>query len=129
MRTDIIPYFTYFLALQKCRKQDQYTIHGLWVDYTRSSYPEFCNTEKFDVNELSPIISELNIYWKSCYSKSDSLWKHEWLKHATCFEHHLELFTYFNKTLSLYHEYSDVIKKECHQKDCMIKIPHYKIDL
>ena len=122
MLFNIIPYFTYFLALQKCTPNSNYTIHGLWIDYYRGGYPQNCNlSNKFYLNQLEPIKKDLNSYWYSCSDNSESFWKHEWLKHGTCFYPKLNVFNYFNKTLNLF--FINQIKiKDCKYKNCLIPI-------
>lgn len=122
----LIPYYTYFLAIQKCNKNSNHTIHGLWIDYTKGGYPEFCNITRFDVNELNGIKKDLDKFWPSCYDKNEGLWEHEWQKHGTCFNTKMSLFFYFNKTLELYKTNIDKVYS-CNQKECLIPIEY--IDL
>jgi len=117
----LIEYYTYFLAIQKCKNNKNYTIHGLWIDYATSGYPEFCNRTKFDANELSHIKNDLNIYWPSCYGKSEGLWEHEWQKHGTCFNTNMTLKFYFEKTIDLYKKKNEKVSL-CKKKECLIPI-------
>lgn len=117
----LIPYYTYFLAIQKCNKQSNYTIHGLWIDYYNRSYPQFCNNLPFNLNELKHLRNDLDVKWKSCYGNkeaSEEFWKHEWDKHGTCFYPKMNLTYYFSKTLELFN------KKYyfCDKKECLIEI-------
>ena len=120
----VIKYFTYLLALQKCHKNSDYTIHGLWIDYSKGGYPAFCKNTPYNEHALQPIKADLHKYWPSCYKCStpdcdSSLWKHEWKKHATCFHQNISAIDYFNTTLNLYHK----LKGECDnsaKKDCYI---------
>ena len=98
----LISYYTYFLAVQKCHKFDDYTIHGLWIDYYNRSYPQFCSNSPFDLSKLNKYRNDLDINWKSCYGNSETLWEHEWYKHGTCFYPQMNLNYYFNKTLELF---------------------------
>ncbi len=117
--TSLIPYFTYYLALQKCHHNSNYTLHGLWIDYSKGGYPQFCNNTAFDPNELLPIYKNLNRYWGSCYGSNEGLWEHEWKKHGTCFSPAFSLKEYFNKTLHLYFKTNT---HNCQHKDCLIAI-------
>jgi ribonuclease I len=124
MRKDLINYFTYYLALFKCNKNSEYTIHGLWIDYSRGGYPEFCNSDKFDIELLDPLRKNLDKYWGGCFGNSIDLWEHEWKKHGTCFYPRIEFTEYFNKTLNLF---LTVDKSKCKDKDCMILINYDQI--
>jgi ribonuclease T2 len=119
--TSLIEYYTYFLAVQKCHENSNYTIHGLWIDYNKGGYPEFCDLTKFDINELNNIRVELDKYWISCYDNNEKLWEHEWQKHGTCFNTNMSLFFYFNKTLELYKTKIDKVNL-CDKKECLIPI-------
>jgi ribonuclease T2 len=80
----------------------EFSIHGLWPEYNNKSYPSYCNhTAKFDLNKLRPLEMYLNDYWSSYEGSNPSFWKHEYLKHATCFPNVTEL-QFFNDTLNLY---------------------------
>lgn len=118
--------FVYLLAVQKCSKERPYTIHGLWVDYINGGYPEFCHKAEFSKEPLMEILPDLKMNWPSCYGGSDEgLWKHEFLKHATCMEKNLTEFDYFNKTLELFHKRKadGTFEKKCHNKhECKIEI-------
>jgi len=121
--TSLISYYTYFLAVQKCKKNDNYSIHGLWIDYNKGGYPVYCNmTDKFDIIELNEFKYELDEKWYSCYGKSETLWEHEWDKHGTCFYPKMNLKYYFNKTLELYNQKQDYMKEKCTEKECLIPI-------
>ena len=123
----LIPYFSYFLAIQKCHKESNYTIHGLWIDYERGGYPAFCNRTNFNVSELNDLRKDLDSYWPSCYGKSEGLWEHEWQKHGTCFNTNMTLHLYFEKTLELYkNKINDV--QSCHKKECLIPVDFIELD-
>lgn len=128
--TDLITFFTYLLALQKCPHSSDYTIHGLWIDYNKGGYPEFCRNIKYDENILSPLKSQLDTYWKSCYGShtNSDLWKHEWQKHGTCFNPDITLYDYFNNTLKLYSKYKTKFNQKCHGKrECFIYLDYFEI--
>lgn len=120
MTTALIRYFTYFLALQKCKNSSDYSIHGLWIDYAKGGYPEFCHRTNFNSSELTPINNRLNDIWKSCWGGNEGLWEHEWKKHGTCFEQNYTLIEYFNKTLNLYDE--NYPFKQCNKQECLIQV-------
>lgn len=126
--TSIISYFSYFLAIQKCHHNSNYTIHGLWIDFERGGYPQFCNKTVFNVNELDDIRQDLDSYWPSCYGNSEGLWEHEWEKHGTCFDKHMTLHHYFKQTLDIYKKKIDDVNS-CTKKECLIPIEFLEIGL
>ena len=119
----------YFLALQKCNKQSDWTIHGLWVDYKDGGFPQFCHKTKFNVDILTDIRDELDKKWPSCpgYGKNEGLWKHEFAKHASCFEHDLSELSYFNTTLQLYNLIDVDSLCKTKNRGCLISIKHSDI--
>lgn len=118
----LIRYYTYYLALQKCNMYSDYTIHGLWIDYTRGGYPQFCNAEPFDVEKLTSILPQMKEVWPSCYGDSGAFWEHEWKKHATCFPDAMSVVDYFNTTLQLYYTHSRNCARYLGTSDCMILV-------
>ena len=54
----------YYLSLIK-EKDNSWSIHGLWPQYSENKYPTFCKKVNFDINTLEPILSELNDKWYS----------------------------------------------------------------
>lgn len=126
--TDLIQFYTYFLAIQKCKKSSNYTIHGLWIDYHNRSYPQFCNmTDKFNLNELTELKDNLYKKWDGCYGNSEDLWEHEWDKHGTCFHPKMNLKYYFEKTLFLFDTKKDYIKEYCNTRECLIPIEYTEL--
>lgn len=125
--TSIIPYFSYFLAIQKCPHHSNHTIHGLWIDFQRGGYPEFCNKTIFNLDELHDLRKDLDTLWPSCYSKNEGLWEHEWKKHGTCFYPNISFHSYFKKTLELY---KNKIAKvhSCNKNECLIPIEFIELD-
>jgi ribonuclease I len=122
----LIRYYTYYLALQKCNTHSNYTIHGLWIDYTRGGYPQFCGHTPFELDKLNNMVSEMKRVWPSCYGDDGvGLWEHEWKKHGTCFPGTPSIVEYFNKTLELYKFHEHYFYKICTRKDCMIPVDVY----
>jgi ribonuclease I len=122
--TSVIPYYAYFLALQKCHSTSNYTIHGLWIDYKKGGYPEFCNRTTFNVTELHDIRRELDIHWPSCQGANQGLWEHEWKKHGTCFKS-MSLHSYFKTTVDIYKKKN--VNTICNKHDCLIPVEHVEI--
>ncbi len=137
-----VPYVD--LALQRCDRTSKWSIHGWWPEYNQTSYPQFCNKSKcqqFDIAQLQPIRSQLNMYWLSCQHtdeltdglnwntmilplSNDQFWKHEWCKHGTCFDDMQEL-DYFNHTLAAFKEAQSANMYDCCDKvsrwnECLI---------
>lgn len=118
----------YHLALQRCNKSSEFSIHGLWPDYIGGGYPQFCTKQRFDFKIIEPILDDLNHHWNSCSGKSRSFWAHEFQKHATCFEPPTTELEYFTNALAIYHKLKDdgTIAAKCHNKfSCMIELPNY----
>ena len=70
--------------------ETNFTIHGLWPQYTTTGYPEYCTTEPFDPN-IPVQIGETRMqqYWPNVQydinsPNYDNFWEHEWMKHGTC---------------------------------------------
>jgi ribonuclease T2 len=79
-----------------------FSIHGLWPEYNNNSYPSYCNSSAdFDVDKLEPIMDDLNKYWISYVGSNQNFWKHEYLKHATCYPEINEL-DFFDETMKIY---------------------------
>jgi len=82
-----------------------FTIHGLWPQYTTSGYPSSCTNEEFDMNAIKNIgMNNMIQKWPDVqYSLNntlyDSFWIHEWSKHGTCSG--LSQYDYFNEALKL----------------------------
>ena len=71
----------YYLSLIK-EPDDSFSIHGLWPQYSESSYPVYCRPVEFSLKALDPIINKLNKYWYSNRGPNDKFWKHEYEKHG-----------------------------------------------
>lgn len=104
-------YTFYELAVQTwCSEKP--LIHGLWPDYTHSTYPAFCGGPAFDLDLLkqSTVYDKIAEYWQDCTpEETAALWEHEWSKHGTCvsIQTGFEQNEYFEKTVALYEEHPD----------------------
>ena len=76
-----------------------YSIHGLWVDYVQGGYPQYCKKVTYNEDKLAPLMDDMETYWKE---GNHQLWKHEWVKHGSCFKD-MDEYQYFKKALDLYH--------------------------
>lgn len=90
----------YYLSLIK--EESGWSIHGLWPQYNKSSYPSFCKKVTFNIETLKPIIDRLNAIWYSIEEPNQDFWKHEWEKHGSCMFQELNELQYFQKTIDLY---------------------------
>eukprot|EP00760_Papus_ankaliazontas_P003083 PhM_4_TR11412/c0_g1_i1/m.19962/K01166/E3.1.27.1; ribonuclease T2 len=80
---DSCKYFV--MAVQLCQGHTSYTIHGLWPQFSKSSWPEYCSKENFNPSAVSNISSILRTFWPSCKGASENHFLgHEWTKHGTC---------------------------------------------
>ncbi len=62
---------------------DYWGIHGIWPEDFNSSYPEYCQGEKFDLKNVTSILPELEKYWTN-FENATKFWEHEYNKHGTC---------------------------------------------
>lgn len=102
------------LAIKKCKDDNvDWSIHGYWPEYNRTSYPENCNQTKckeFNINALDEagLTPQLHKYWFSCpewqqlFGSNEEFWNHEWCKHATCMSRNVNLTEYFGETIKLF---------------------------
>ena len=89
------PGFCYNQSYPGCLNPQEYwgnnfTIHGLWPQYSVSGYPSYCTSEPFDDDVPLQIgwdtMTELwpDVQYNEDDPKYDSFWEHEWSKHGTC---------------------------------------------
>lgn len=114
--------FYWILALLKCVETDNWSIHGLWLDYSNGTYPSYCQNIDFNPHIVSDLIPEMKEYWHSCKDNDLTFWNHEWKKHGTCFN--VSQYEYFNTTLNIFHNLNKSFDKYCYnsQTECMIKL-------
>lgn len=106
----------YYLALFKCH--EYYKLHGLWAQYDKTHYPEYCKTFKLNKTQIKPFEKEIEMYW-GC--GNPELYIHELKKHYTCmFDKNMTQGEYINKTLALYKETKKDFKKLCKENNCLI---------
>lgn len=118
----------YYLSL--IHSEDKWHIHGLWPQYSETSYPKFCKNIPFNITNLEHIIDQLHENWYSTCTKDEQFWKHEWDKHGTCmFNFNQKEFgkyelNYFSKALYLFDKAKKLNKIEKYSKDnkCMIPL-------
>ena len=96
----------YYLSLLKNEVYDEneYSIHGLWPQNSKTDFPSYCKRVTFSVNKLVPILPDLNKYWYSNEEKNVDFWKHEYSKHGSCVFTKMSEYEYFKKALDLYQQ-------------------------
>lgn len=114
----------YYLSLLKHDKQSKieyvgnethlievckYSIHGLWPQFNKNQYPSYCKNVSFSINNIQPILDDLETCWYSTEEKNEDFWKHEYEKHGSCMFKDMDEYEYFNTALNLYH--TAVLKK------------------
>lgn len=108
-----------------------FTIHGLWPEYLNSTWPQFCNRDKFNFTAIQNISQDLKVYWTN-FENPKTLWIHEYQKHATCAESDPLLTTeylYFSTGLNLRNKYDifDSLKNNSITPSNSIKYPTLKL--
>ncbi len=89
--------------------KSNFTLHGLWPQYSTSGYPSDCTTEPFDPQVPEAIGMDTMIeYWPNVQEAEgstdyDDFWSHEWSKHGTCSG--LSQMDYFNAAINLIEAY------------------------
>ena len=115
--------YFYYLSLIK-NKDGSWSIHGLWPQYSFSSYPSYCKKKEFDPRALDPIRKELEEKWHSYEKdKDDEFWKHEWEKHGSCMFTEMTELEYFQKTLELFNAAIQTNLPTEHEADGKCLIP------
>lgn len=96
-----------------------WTLHGLWPSTNHGGDPAYCSHNKFIMEDVKDLESDLLKYWPNLYKESSesSFWKHEYEKHGTCAavvprfsnEHN-----FFQQTLELRNKYDPASLLEQH---------------
>ncbi|PSK38295.1 hypothetical protein C7M61_002854 [Candidozyma pseudohaemuli] len=105
---------------------DTFTLHGLWPDNCDGTYEQFCDNSlelskgeikriltKFDDQEL---YNKMEKVWKNFNGDDESLWIHEFNKHATCiktirpkcysdYQNDENVYDFFKISVGLYEKY------------------------
>ncbi len=72
--------------------KNEWTIHGLWPDNCDGTYGQYCD-DSMNVDSVRAVLEQfgetelldyMNTNWKDYQGQDDSLWTHEYNKHATC---------------------------------------------
>lgn len=65
-----------------------FTLHGLWPQYSTGGYPSYCTTEAFDSSIPDKVgWNDMVTYWPNAqYATTDpnydDFWEYEWTKHG-----------------------------------------------
>lgn len=81
-----------------------WSIHGLWPQYSKNSYPSFCREVDFSLKALQPIMEELKQHWYSNTGDNPDFWKHEYTKHGSCMFKKMTELDYFTLALDLFNK-------------------------
>lgn len=107
---------------------DTFTLHGLWPDNCDGTYEQFCddslNLLKGDIKRIlvdefhdEALYAKMENIWKNFNGDDESLWVHEFNKHATCmrtiwpkcygkaFQKDLNTYDFFRVSMLLYEKY------------------------
>ena len=63
----------YYLSLIK-EGNNEWSIHGLWPQYSKNQYPTFCKKVSFDINKLETILPELESIDFSIFVDAGNVW-------------------------------------------------------
>ena len=104
-------------ALHRCHHSLNWTIHGMWPEFNKSSWPSYCHHNSLNMTQLEPLIARLNQDWLDCYCQKNQtcteFWSHEWTKHGTCSYWYPSQYHYFLDGLE---RYTDVVSRGGLQK-------------
>ncbi|CAL5212227.1 unnamed protein product [Lathyrus oleraceus] len=89
----------------------KFVIHGLWPS-KKDTLIQDCDEKIIDVNDLEPLMEELNEDWPALFENDNQteaniqLWVDQWNGHGTCSVELFEFVPYFEETLNVYHRNS-----------------------
>ena len=101
------------------------TIHGLWPSYKQKNVPQWCNLDT-DI-EVNTHTEDMETYWINMdFKDNKDFWNHEYNKHGLCYNKRLKNSTddyliYFNKTVEIYKNITNIINDTINLKDLMKK--------
>lgn len=107
---------------------DSFTLHGLWPDNCDGTYEQFCDSSldisKGEVKKIlvdqykdTQLFEKIQKVWKNFNGDDESLWVHEFNKHATCiktirpkcygslFQNDQNIYDFFKVAVGLYEKY------------------------
>ena len=93
----------FVLATEKCTSDSDWSIHGLWPQWSANSWPSNCPGAAFDMELLNPLQPLIKKYMPTCQDSGHTQeWflSHEWSKHGTCSG--WDQYTYFATTIETF---------------------------
>ena len=94
----------YYLSLKRDNNTKQWSIHGLWPQYSKTEHPTYFHNIHFDIDKLEPIITDLQTFWYDNESNSKEFWQQQWIQHGTFMFTDCNEYDYFKQALSSYVE-------------------------
>ena len=91
------PPFNYYVFALEHNGGTNWKIHGLWPEYTPTTWPQFCQPSRYgeyNHDTIQTHYPSIGNYWP------DSQWKHEWMKHGTCTN--MTMLQYFGRTYDIF---------------------------
>lgn len=109
LANSIIP--TNYDDLALINNSQQWSIHGFWPEFNKTTWPQFCNkTRYYDFTRSTlqgNLLNQMNKYWPSNTNLEETdketnweFWTHEWRKHGTCQSRDPR--DYFQNTINLF---------------------------
>lgn len=117
--------YMYFILALFPHKKHTYSIHGLWPQYSKDSWPDYCSNVPFKMDKIVDLLPELKEYWWSYDGKNEHFWKHEFEKHGTC--SNMNEHQYFRTALDCYYKYKKEGIIEHYRHGKTIKIVIHKL--
>tara|TARA_B100001094_G_C18034599_1_gene721851 strand:+ start:506 stop:922 length:417 start_codon:yes stop_codon:yes gene_type:complete len=113
----------FYLYLEKCNTNSDFSIDFLRYQYDDKHYPIYCN-KKFEFNNIKYMYYNLKYDLIDCEKKKinyNDYLKNIWDLYGSC--SNLDNYNYFNKTLTLFYRDNKLLNNyNCkHHKHCIIK--------
>eukprot|EP01084_Bolivina_argentea_P119932 212625_1 len=113
-------YTSYKLSLQDWCNTGNWSIFGLWPDYSATCWPEYCHSPQWK-DVTGELLQEMLTFWNYCdasISEQQRSWGNEWNWHGTCMMYYNSSMVqndYFETGLEVYKQrLSDgSIEKQC----------------
>ncbi len=111
-------YFVF--SVQHCSSGDPWTIHGLWPQASKYSWPSYCTQVTFSESAISDLLPDMEQYWSSCPGDESNrdFWSHEYEKHGSCAPSSWSEHDYFQAALDIFNgnqwqSYCSSYEREC----------------
>lgn len=130
------PQYEYYkFSLKKCdikfnNTKSNFSIHGLWPQFSRHRWPQFCKHVNFTIDDIDDNIkTELDKKWYSCYESNFDFWNHEIEKHYSCMFSNITINEYFKTGLNVYDLIMKNEDKYCNEQSKKLGICSVDLDL